>query len=173
MGFPLQICIIHSLSQYILTGCPQSLGKLKPSQACCCLQNSSVGCLGLVPLHVRSPHAGLADLERNISPLSQSAQLTLPFMHPLVPLVWRRDWPWFFARTMVSHTLCCSELPGTALALPHWDFFQCQGLLFRHKALTSVLGCMGDNQILKVLDFILQSNPCCFWDEVPDAVSFS
>lgn len=89
MGFPLQICIIHSLSQYILAGCPQSLGKLKPSQACCCLQNSSVGCLGLVPLHVRSPHTGLADLERNISPLSQSAQLTLPFMHPLVPLVWR------------------------------------------------------------------------------------
>lgn len=155
----MQICII-----YLLTECPQSLGELKPAEACCCFQNALVGCLGLIPLCgaepcVHSPHAGLADSEINISPPVSLLSWQCHLCTLCSP--WCGDKVSFFARTMVSHTLWCSELPNTALALPHWDFFQCQDLLFSHKALTSVLGCMGDRS-WKCLTLLLQSNPCCF-----------
>lgn len=115
-GIPMQICIIYSLYQYILPGCPQSLGELKPAEACCCFQNSLVGCLGLIPLcgaeHcVHSPHAGLADSEINISPPVSLLSWQCHLCTLCSP--WCGDKVSFFARTMVSHTLWCSELPNT------------------------------------------------------------
>lgn len=163
---------IADLSQYILTGCPQSLGKLKPAQASCCFQKSLVGCSGLIPLcgaelYVHYPHAGLADSEAFLLPVCSA---TIAFYAPSGPRGVETKVS-FFARTMVSHTLCRSELPDTALALPHWDSFQCQGSVTKPWLLCWAVWEIARS--FKCLTLLLQSNPCYFWDEVPNAGSFS
>lgn len=176
MGFPWQICMIYSLSQYILTGCPQSLGKLEPAQACCCFPNSLVGCLGLVPLRgwgwalCSLPHADLVDSERNIPQSVCSADIAI--YAPSFPLGVETksaslQEPW----TVTS----CVVLSFLTLPLP-----------FRTETSSSVrvycsvtkpwLLCWAVWEIVRSWNcstLLLKSNPCYFWDEVPNAGSFS
>ena len=125
---------------------------LQPAQACSSLQNPFVSCLIFILCF------GLSHI------FSWSTQLTSPFIyskgHPLVPLC--VETKSFFARAVVCHTPCYSELYDIALGRLHWAFFHFRGLLVSHKALTRTVGCMGVSQILKVLDLATAFNSLLF-----------
>lgn len=156
---------------------------LKPAQGRCSPWNSFVSCLIFIPLCwaepcVHSLHAGLANSGRNIYITSWFTQLTYPFMyskgHPLVPFVLRKS------QLLCSshgqwHPVLLSELHDIALAHFCWDFFHCRGSLVSHKALALVVGLhvCAIVESWKCLTWLLQSTPCYFWGEIPNAVSSS